>query len=409
MSARAQRIQELTALAAGSDLSLATRRLMDVCDEYPDLGDLRPLAMQVRADYNLGRELGASELTGESAHTMAQRVRALVGTIQERSAGSTTAESSAPTELVFASHDITKRFSSGGHRFALGPLQVELRTGEITGVVGENGNGKTTLLRQIAGLLDHDAGTLSYPQAPTTPYGRRASIAWIPQRSQRWYGTLLQNLRFTAAVHGITGADNEDRVLYTLHRLGLTRFKDLTWNQLSSGYKLRFELARMVVWHPRILVLDEPIANLDLQAQQLFLQDLRHLASSQRHPVSVILSSQQLHEIEAVADRIIFLKDGKPVYNGPTKGFDHERSSNVFEIKLHSAEANTTADRTRLVAVLGETNISSIDDTGLILRLTTPRHVTSKEVLKALAQADVELNYFRDISTSTRKLFHQDT
>lgn len=402
MSVRLQRIHELASLAAGTDLSLATRRLMDLCDEHPDLWDLRTAAMQVRADYNLGRELGASELTGASAQALAERLRAIVHTISERTAQGAPEAAPVAPRAVYASQGITKHFSSGGHRFALGPLDVELRTGEITGVVGENGNGKTTLLRQIAGLLDHDAGTATYPEAPDTPYGRRATIAWIPQRSQRWYGTLLQNLRFTAAVHGITGAANEDRVLYTLHRLGLTRFKDLTWNQLSSGYKLRFELARMVVWHPRILVLDEPIANLDLQAQQLFLQDLRHLASSQRNPISVILSSQQLHEIEAIADRIIFLKDGRAVYNGPTKGFDEERDHNVFEIK-------GALDRSGLTAALGQHNIVALDDTGLILRLTTPRNVTARHVWKALAQADCDVSYFRDISTSTRKLFHQDT
>lgn len=402
MSSRSQRIHELISLAAGSDLSLATRRLMDVCDEYEDLWDLRSAAMQVRADYNLGRELGASELTGDHANVMAQRVRSIVQAIVERSANTTIEKAPGPASVVHWSQDLTKRFSSGGHRFALGPIDVELRTGEITGVVGENGNGKTTLLRQVAGLLDHDSGAIGYPEAEHSPYQRRSTIAWIPQRSQRWYGTLLQNLRFTAAVHGITGEANEDRVMYTLHRLGLTRFKDLTWNQLSSGYKLRFELARMVVWRPRILVLDEPIANLDLQAQQLFLQDLKHLASSQRHPVTVILSSQQLHEIEAIADRIIFLKDGKAVYNGPTKGFDHERSNNVFEIK-------GDLDRARLIAAIGAVNVTAIDDTGLILRLTTSRNITSKEVLKALAHADIEVSYFRDISTSTRKLFHQDT
>ncbi|HEY0976383.1 MAG TPA: ABC transporter ATP-binding protein [Flavobacteriales bacterium] len=396
-----QRLTELQALASGSDMSLTTRRLMDVCDEFPELYDLREQAIRLRADYNMGRDLGASELSGTAASTFSARAQALVQEVEQRSARNISRIPVAQLP-VFQARGLTKSFRSGGHHFTLGPIDLELYTGRITGLVGENGNGKTTLLRQVAGLLDHDGGTCSYPGTATDPHLIKRGIAWIPQRSIRWHGTLLQNLRFVAALHGLRGAANADRVEYTLHRLGLTRFKDLTWKQLSSGYKLRFELAKMVIWRPRILVLDEPIANLDLQAQQLFLQDLKHLAGSHRDPVSVILSSQQLHEIEAIADHIIFLKNGKPVFNGASTDFDTERTSNVFEIKGEF-------DRQRLEQVLGAGNFLHIDDTGLILRLTTPRHLTARDVVRALGNAHLEVSYFRDISTSTRKLFHQDT
>lgn len=397
----ATRIREVTALATGTDLSLATRRLMDLCDEFPAFHDLRGAAMQLRADYNMGRELGAAEMSGASGSALAERCRQLATAIGQRSVATTELDHVPAAEIVFQAQQLTKAFRSGGHHFQLGPIDLELRTGRIVGVVGENGNGKTTLLRQIAGLLDHDGGTLAHPHAGTDPYRIKQTIAWIPQRSIRWQGTLLQNLRFQAAVHGILAPANEDRVLYTLHRLGLTRFKDLTWKQLSSGYKLRFELAKMLVWRPKVLVLDEPIANLDLQAQQLFLQDLKHLAASLRDPVAVILSSQQLHEIEAVADDIIFLKNGKAVYSGAADSFDRDRNSNVFELR-------GVFQRAQLEQALGAGAILHIDDTGLIFRLTTPRTVGPQQVLKAIANADLEVSYFRDISTSTRKLFHQD-
>ena len=71
-----------------------------------------------------------------------------------------------------------------------------------------------------------------------------------------------------------------------------------------------------MVWNPKVLILDEPLANLDLLAQELLLQDLRDLVNSHKNPVTVILSSQQLHEVETVADQIIFLKNGRAVYNG---------------------------------------------------------------------------------------------
>lgn len=396
-----QRLAELAALAAGTDMSLATRRLMDVCDEHDELADLRAEAMRLRADYNMDRDLGAPELSGAKGQAFSDRARALVAVIQARTPFAEHAEGPM-TMPVLRAAGLVKRFRSGGHRFQLGPVDLQLRTGEITGLVGENGNGKTTLLRQIAGQLDHDEGALDHPGAGRDPYAIRAGIAWIPQRSTRWYGTLMQNLRFTAAVHGLKGAANEERVAYTLHRLGLTRFQHLTWSQLSSGYKLRFELAKMVVWRPRLLVLDEPIANLDLQAQQLFLQDLKHLAASRRYPVSVILSSQQLHEIEAIADNIIFLKNGRVAYSGASHAFDQDRASNVYELKGEM-------DRQQLLHALSGLAVHQLDDTALVWRVTTGREVTARDLLLAIAQAGLQLNYFRDISTSTRKLFHQDT
>ncbi len=232
----AHRIDELRTLTAGTDLSLATRRLMDLCDDLDALHDLRPAAMQLRAEYNMARELGAAEMSGDQATTMRATARSIVDAIAARASLLAEPGHGSAPGTVYASRGLSKRFNSGGHRFTLGPIDLELRTGEITGVVGENGNGKTTLLRQVAGLLDHDEGEQHWPLSPADPYDRRGTIAWIPQRSTRWHGTLLQNLRFTAAIHGITGAANEDRVQYTLHRLGLTRFAQLTWSELSSGY-----------------------------------------------------------------------------------------------------------------------------------------------------------------------------
>jgi len=149
-------------------------------------------------------------------------------------------------------------------------------------------------------------------------------------------------------------------------------------------------------------VLDEPIANLDLQAQQLFLQDLKHLAGSRRYPVSVILSSQQLHEIEAIADNIIFLKNGRVAYSGASTAFDQDRAQNVFEIKGEM-------DRQRLLQALSALSVHQVDDTSLVWRVITAREVSASQLLAAIAHAGIELSYFRDISTSTRKLFHQDT
>jgi ABC-type multidrug transport system ATPase subunit len=106
---------------------------------------------------------------------------------------------------------ISKHYINGGSPFHLQPLDVKLRFGEITGIVGENGNGKTTLLRILAGELSSDTGNISYPalQADDTNwYKVKNQFVFIPQRILSWHGSLVDNLRFFASIHGFTSEEN---------------------------------------------------------------------------------------------------------------------------------------------------------------------------------------------------------
>ena len=82
---------------------------------------------------------------------------------------------------------------------------------------------------------------------------------------------LVDNLHFAAAIHGIRGKENEDEVDFIIWRLGLDKYRNATWNEISGGFKMRFSLGRALVYNPRLLILDEPLANLDVNTQLLFL------------------------------------------------------------------------------------------------------------------------------------------
>ncbi len=285
--------------------------------------------------------------------------------------------------------------------FQLGPIDVTLQAGEITGVVGENGNGKTTLLRIIAGELQRSMGSITYPRFDYKNehdwYAIKQNIAFIPQALPKWRGYLKDNLHFAAANHGVFGKENEKMVKYIIHRLGLSKYINSKWKDISSGYKLRFELAKALVWRPKLLVLDEPLANLDINAKLLFMQDLRMLANIRKYPVTIILSSQQLHEIESVVDNIIFLKEGSTVYNGAVKDFGEKRTRNSFEV---GGEFN----RDQLYECLKSIEEVTISDTGQSLIIEVPVGIEGKVVLNLITK-EYMVEYFRDISKSTRKLF----
>lgn len=298
---------------------------------------------------------------------------------------------------------VSKRFTSGDAPFYLQPVDVTLRFGEITGIVGENGNGKTTLLRILAGELSSDTGSITYPALhadETNWYKVKNQFVFIPQRIPRWYGTLLDNLRFFASIHGIKDVENNKQIEYILFRLGLDKFRHLKWSEISSGYRLRFELAKTLIWRPKLILLDEPLANLDINAQQLFLQDLRFFVRSNRHPLSIILSSQQLHEVESVSDNIVFIKQGKTIYSGEQKNFASDRKSNTFEV-------SGNFKRDDLLLLFADSGMR-VEDSGTTMVVTVPVNMGSDHFLQELLAKKFTISYFRDISTSTRKLFHRD-
>jgi ABC-2 type transport system ATP-binding protein len=230
-------------------------------------------------------------------------------------------------------------------------------------------------------------------------YAVKQHIAFIPQHLDKWLGLLKDNLHLSAANHGIFGQENEEAVDFIIHRLGLTKYKNAKWNDISSGYKLRFELARALVWKPQLLILDEPLANLDINSKLLFMQDLRLLSNSLRYPIAIIMSSQQLHEIESVVDNIIFLKEGYPIYNGRVNEFGKDRETNVFELAGDFS-------RQDLYQWLKDYQAIKIEDTGQSFIIETPVGFTGNQLLAMLSEKQ-KIEYFRDISQSTRKLFQR--
>lgn len=405
-----ERISEIRLLLREQDISRATRRLLDLFVDFPGYTDLGNEALTLRSDYNSmsnetqGGNEAQKDLLLAKLESLLQKLEAAAqgGPATGEQFQSNTPGSS--TDIVFRGTGIGKIFTTGANSFKLAPIDLLLKLGELTGIVGENGNGKTTLLRIVAGDLGADSGTIEYPYFGLTNtdwYEVKHRIAYIPQRLPKWHGLLIDNLRFAAAIHGIKGEENESRVDFIIERLGLSRFRYHKWSEISSGYRLRFELAKVLVWSPKLLVLDEPLANLDINAQQLFLQDLKYIAKSLKHPVSVLLSSQQLHEIESVSDNIIFLKAGETLYNGTQKSFGQQRNRNCFEVV-------GSFDRAELITMLEHIPGVKVDDSGTALIINAPVEITSDTILRSLLEKNASIHYFRDISTSTKKLFRQE-
>lgn len=296
-----------------------------------------------------------------------------------------------PQELLNAT-GVSKTYSKGS--FQLKPVSLKISSGEIMGIVGENGMGKTTLLRCLGGQLAIDGGTIQYSllQNPDA-FDIRKYIAFIPQRIPRWYGLLKDNLHFSASIAGVHGDENLLMVDYIIERLNLGAYAHLDWNQISSGYRTRFEIARILLQKPKLLILDEPLANLDINAQQTILTDLRFIAKSVKHSMGVILSSQQLHEVEKIADAVLFIKQGSCLF---------QTGVNQPAITGNVIEVETIAAREQVAAILGEE--VQIQFNGGFFTISSESQ-SVQEMIGALLKEGVPVTYFRDITHSTKRFF----
>jgi ABC-2 type transport system ATP-binding protein len=292
--------------------------------------------------------------------------------------------------------------------FSIKPISFSLKLGEITSIVGKNGNGKSTLLRMIAGELAINSGQISYPDICSGPFDWKEikeSIAYIPQETTDVTEgmSIKDHLHFVAATKGIKGKENELAVQFIIARLGLNNFQYYSRSSLSGGYKLRFELARQLVWSPRLLIMDEPLANLDIKAQAQLLNDLRNLTNSLKTPLSIVLSSQNLYDIENISDNIIYLSDGVAKYVGAVR--DINNVSNNF-CYLLTADCKLSVLRQALVG--HAENILEIREELNEKIIVTRKAVSGNLLLSALIAANISIRNFRDISNSTRILFENE-
>lgn len=297
-----------------------------------------------------------------------------------------------PNELLISVKNVIKKYHSD---FTLGPINLNINTGEIIGLVGENGNGKTTLLRSLCKELHPTSGDVFFLFNYDSDYDLRTKLVYIPQRTATWRGSMYENLQFTASCYGYKPEENNLVVDLVMTRLGLRKFRSYKWNGLSSGYKMRFELARMLLRKPQILLIDEPLANLDILAQQTVLDDFKHIANSPFRPIAIVLSSQQLYEVEKTSSQVVFLK------NGLQRNLTEEDS----EEKQFIVEFETTETISVLNEKLAALHLISLEQNGGTLIATFPSDVTIATFMKACINEQIELNYLRNISNSTRRFF----
>jgi len=208
------------------------------------------------------------------------------------------------TAPVLEIHALRKSY---GRAPVLRGVELTLRPGEHLGLIGNNGQGKTTLLRLILGLVRPDGGTLSLEGRPVgvhrSPAEKRA-FGYLPE-AVAFYDALsgAATLRHLARLKGAAAAE----VAPLLELVGLAGAADVPVRAYSKGMRQRLGLAQALLGSPRLLLLDEPTSGLDPQGIHEFYEILQRL---RERGVAVLMASHLLSEIEPRLDRLAVLQDG---------------------------------------------------------------------------------------------------
>lgn len=204
-----------------------------------------------------------------------------------------------------------------GDREVLRLPSLAVAEGGILGLAGPNGGGKSTLLRLLAFLESPAEGEVRYRGEPTLgrEYALRGEVTSFPQDPYLLKRSVAANVGFGLMVRG--ACDVRSRVDEALALVGLDpgRFAGRMWHELSGGEAKRVALAARLALHPRVLLLDEPTANLDRASAELVRQAV--VAARERHGATLVISGHDHPWLQAICDEILWLRDGAiaaPVY-----------------------------------------------------------------------------------------------
>ena len=212
--------------------------------------------------------------------------------------------------------DIRNLSASRGERSVLRDTSFDVRRGEIFGLLGPNGAGKTTLFRILVGLLEPSAGTIALEGRPLAPRERdfRVRVGVVfqdPALDAKL--TVRENLRLAARLYGVPRSEADSRIAALVERLDVAdRLRDPV-ETLSGGLRRRVEIARSLVHHPALLLLDEPTTGLDAAAFRKTWDLLTELRRDRR--LTLLVTTHLPHEAE-IADRLAILDRGTIVAEG---------------------------------------------------------------------------------------------
>jgi len=233
---------------------------------------------------------------------------------------------------IIAINNLTKKF---GNLFAVDHLTLEVNDGEILGLLGPNGAGKTTAILMLATVIRPTDGTATVGEfdIKKNPEKVRGLLGIVFQEPKMlWVSTVFDIVDWHAKVVGLPREERKRRVREVLESLDMWEHRRKNIHMLSGGMRKRTELAKVLVQRPRIAIVDEPTAQIDVVGKHKIWNMLRQL---REEGSTIILATNELYEADVLSDRVAIMHKGKLlVCDTPKKLKDSIPGGDIVDIEL---------------------------------------------------------------------------
>jgi ABC-2 type transport system ATP-binding protein len=265
---------------------------------------------------------------------------------------------------------------------AVDQVSFEIKKGEVVGLLGHNGAGKTTIMKMITGFLEPTSGEIRVDDLLVGRDTRaiQARIGYLPENCPVWPEmSVIDYLEYQGNLQGVADADLPARVAEAIRRTALQEKATASIQTLSRGYRQRVGVAQAILHKPDIIILDEPTNGLD-PTQILQMRDLiRDLAKS----ATVILSTHILQEVQAVCERVLIMRQGKLVVDSRV---DDLQAGRQLRVTVNNAKAADYLER--IAGVSSVVQVETVDELSSYL-LDVPVDAAPKVVEAVVAAGDL--------------------
>lgn len=211
--------------------------------------------------------------------------------------------------------------------FAVEDVSLMVSPGDVHGLVGGNGSGKSTILRIAAGLSSPTSGAI-YIDGVRKHSTHKTGIGYLPSSGSLYpFMSARDNVKFYGKLAGLKGADLEREICQALESAGCNEYQHVMPEDLSFGMSQRVRMARLLITSPKVLLLDEPSSGVDVLGALQFQETLAKIAESQ---VPIVLVSHNAAEVESLCDSLTFLDKGRVAYQGSIPEFIRTNNSLSF-------------------------------------------------------------------------------
>jgi ABC-2 type transport system ATP-binding protein len=234
-------------------------------------------------------------------------------------------------DSVIETRALTKRYEDV---VAVDGLDLSVQPGEVFGVLGPNGSGKTTTILMLLGLTEPTQGTVRVLglDPMREPLQVKARVGYIPDQIG-FYNELTarENLIYIAKLNGLRRDEAYRRIDEALQQIGLEEVADRRVATFSHGMRQRLAVAETLIKRPQIVIMDEPTQGLDPEATREFLDIIRGLRVQ---GITILLSSHLLYQVQAVCDRVGLFRRGRMVLEGRVKELAQQVLGGAYRVRL---------------------------------------------------------------------------